>query len=262
MESLYKPVISLHNVTHGFNKKPLFSGITIEIQKGEFIGLIGPNGSGKTTLLSIINGMVKPWGGNIYINGNKLQNMIPKERAASMSFMMQPEHSLPMFSALEVVLTARYPYKRIYMQLTEKDYSIARKMLKYVEMEEFENHDFNTLSAGEKQLVLFARTLAQESNIILLDEPTSNLDITHKEKILSMAKSLLDEGKTVIAAIHDLNAAAKYASRLALLSKGKLSTIGTPDEVLTEQVLSYAYDGKFSRFTNPVTGKPNICYIP
>jgi iron complex transport system ATP-binding protein len=236
--------------------------ISLEIGPGECVGLIGPNGSGKTTLLRVFNGIIPATTGEVLLKGKPLTAYPPKRRAQEIAFMMQHEWEAITFPVLDVLLTGRYPYKRSLEAETDSDEDRAREALAFVGLSGYEERDFTTLSAGEKQLVLFARTLVQETDIVLLDEPTSNLDIKHQEQIFSRVQDLADQGKTLVIAVHNLNEASRYCSRLVLLDHGRVAGDGEPDTIMASGLIGRVYDVSTVTQPDPLSGSPQVHILP
>lgn len=250
-------VLSVGNLNFSINGIEILKNVSFRISKGEFTGLIGPNGAGKTTLLKCLNGLNKPEG-RVDIMGKSLNSIGDRKIAREIALMHQNTTIGFAFPALEVVLMGRYPYLRRMQWESGEDYKIARKNMEFTNTLEFENQVIDHVSGGERQRVLFAKTLTQTTDIILLDEPTANLDITHQEQIFRYSKELCSEGKTVIAAVHDLKIASRYCTRLILMSKGEIVADGIPEEVLTTDNLSKVYGVNALVYRNRLTGLLDI----
>jgi len=236
------------------NGLEILKGINLTVNKGEFVGLIGPNGAGKTTLLKCINGINKAEG-TILIDGTPLNQLKEKEIARNVALMHQDTSISFPFPALDVVLMGRYPHLKRMQRESANDYKIARKHMEYTDTLKFEKKPVTQISGGERQRVIFARVLTQETEIILLDEPAASLDISHQEQIFKYCCELIDAGKTVIAAVHDLKIAARYCSKLVLIQGGKIIAQGIPEEVLTSQNMSKAYGVNAIVYRDKVTGQ-------
>lgn len=254
-------LLSIRNLACTLGGRRVIQSLDLDVQMGEFIGLIGPNGSGKTTLLKLIDGLLTPDGGDILLDGKSIKELKTRDIAKMVAFMSQDPGPGFSLSVLDVLLFGRYSYLGLFQRETSSDLEKARRMLSYVGLAGFEERMFNELSGGERQLVLFAQILVQESAILLLDEPTSNLDIKHQERIFSMALELAGENRVVIGAIHNLNEAARYCSRLVLLDRGKIAVQGAPEEVLRPEVLESVYGVKTKSGVNPMTGSYQVSVI-
>ena len=255
-------ILRVKNLTYEINGKKIVDGINFSVDRGEFVGLIGPNGAGKTTLMKVIDNLLKSTSGNVMLNRALIRSLHPKAIARSISYMPQDSDIGFGFPVLDVVLFGRFPYQRRLRRETQEDLEIARRMLAYVGLEGFEERLVGALSAGEKQLVFFAKILVQETDLLLLDEPTSNLDIKHQDQIFSMASELTREKRAVVAAVHNLNVAAKYCSRLILLKQGKLIADGPPSKVLQSSILDPVYEVRTATSVNTSTGSLTVSVIP
>ncbi|MDI6813259.1 MAG: ABC transporter ATP-binding protein [Desulfitobacteriaceae bacterium] len=254
------PRLKTEKLTLAFQGKPVLKGIDLTVRAGEFLGLIGPNGAGKTTLLKCLNG-IYPSQGKIWLQGVDLKNLTEKEIAVRIGVMHQNVQVTFPFPAGEVVLMGRYPHLKRLQRESGQDYRIARESMEYTDTLQFAQRPISELSGGERQRVLFAKVLAQEPEIILLDEPTASLDIRHQEQIFQYAGVLAAQGKTVIAAVHDLKIAARYCTRLVLLKDGEILADGVPEGVLTSENVSEAYGVRALVYRNAMTGLMDV-YLP
>ncbi len=245
--------IEIKNLYFSINQKEILKDISLNVEKGDFLGVIGPNGSGKTTLLKCINGIYKS-DGDITIQEFDKKELNAKKMAREISLMHQNTTISFPFSAIDIVLMGRYPHIKKFANEGKKDYKIAEKYMEFTDTTKFQKDPITQISGGERQRVLFAKVLTQETDILMLDEPTANLDITHQEQIFKYAKELCDGGKTVIAAVHDLKIAARYCSKLVLLNEGRIISKGTPKDVLTSENLSKAYGVNALVYKNRITG--------
>ena len=252
--------ICLENLSFALGGKEILSEISLEIKKGDFVGLIGPNGAGKTTLLKSINGLRKAQG-KIFLLGKNTKGMKEKVLAKQIALMKQDlELNFP-FTAREVVLMGRYPHLDWTKQESRRDREITEKFMEYTGTLPLAEKRITQVSGGERQRVMFAKVLTQETPIILLDEPTSNLDLAYQEQLFSYGQEFCRQGGTIVAAIHDLKVAAKYCQKLVLLKKGKIIAQGSPAEVLTSQNLQEAYGVAALVYCNQITGEYDI-YLP
>jgi iron complex transport system ATP-binding protein len=248
-----KELLQVDRFNFKINDIQILKDVSFYARKGEFIALIGPNGAGKTTLLKCINGINKG-SGSIKINGRKLSSMTKKEVAAKVAMLHQDTTVAFPFSAIDIVMTGRYHMLGRLKPETERDYKAVRRYMEYTDTLRFENRLINTLSGGERQRVLFTKVLAQETELILLDEPSASLDIAHEEQIFKYCEQLCNKGKTVIAAVHDLKTAVRFCSRLILMKDGRIIADGVPDEVITKKNLSEAYGVNALVYKNRITG--------
>lgn len=217
------------------------NGIDLKIERGEFVGILGPNGAGKSTLLRILGGLASPGTGTVHFEGGPLNNLSPKERARKIALVPQWTVVAFPFSVFELVLMGRHPHLGHLALESQKDLEITTQALEKTDSIQFRERSFNTLSGGEMQRVVVARAIAQESPTLLLDEPSSALDIQQQHRIYGILQSLNRAGHTVIVTTHDLNLAAQYCKRIVLLQKGKVSADGTPAAVLNESRIESIY---------------------
>lgn len=253
---MMKPTVNaivIKDLNFSINHTEILRNINLTVDKGEFIGLIGPNGAGKTSLLKCINRINKA-SGNIALQNKDLKSMKDKEVAREVSLMHQASHLTSPFPAIDVVLMGRYPHLKRMEGESKQDFEIARRNMAYTDTLKFERIPITEMSGGERQRVLFAKVLTQSTELVLLDEPTASLDITHQEQIFKYSKELCENGKTVIAAVHDLKIASRYCSKLVLMKDGEILSKGTPDEVLTRENLSLAYGVNALVYRNKITG--------
>ena len=240
-------------------KKEILKGIDFTLKDKEFVGIIGPNGSGKSTFLKCVYRVQNPSAGEIYLNGQKLDEMSYRESALQLAVVAQHNFYSFDFDVMNVVLMGRSPHKKILERDNLKDYQIARQALKIVGMEAYEKRSFATLSGGEQQRVILARALTQQTECLILDEPTNHLDIKYQLQIMDIVKGL---NATVVAAIHDLNIAAMYCDRIVAIKDGQVVAVGTPRELLTEQFIYDMYEVKSRVHFDEGTQQLNIIYLP
>lgn len=255
-------LIDTHQICYSVADKRIIDRISISVKRGEFVGLVGPNGAGKTTLLRLMIGVIPPTGGEILLDDRRLQDIRLRERARRVSYLSQETTTVFPYPVLDILLMGRYPFLGRFRRESESDVEKARRALDYVGLRGFEERYFNELSGGERQLVLFAKILVQEAELLLLDEPTSNLDIKHQDQFFSMAFELTREKKAVVAAVHNLNIASQYCSRLILLHRGRVATEGKPEEVLRSDWLDPVYETKTVVTRNTSTGAVVVNVAP
>jgi iron complex transport system ATP-binding protein len=251
---LTEDLIETRAVSFAAVEQRIIDGISISVKRGEFVGVIGPNGAGKTTLLRLMIGVLPPTEGEILLEGRRLQEIRFRERARRVSYLGQETTTVFPYPVLDILLMGRYPFLGRFRRESESDLEKVRRALAYVGLNGFEERYFNELSGGERQLVLFAKILVQETDLLLLDEPTSNLDIKHQDQFFSMASELSREKKAVVAAVHNLNIASQYCTRLILLHRGRVAAEGKPEEVLRSERLDPVYDTKTLVTRNVSTG--------
>lgn len=250
-------IIEIQNLNFEINDNKILKNVSLSVKSGEFVGLIGPNGAGKTTLLKCINGINKA-DGKIKIKSKPITEYSDKKLATAVSLMHQNTTISFPFPAIDIVLMGRYPYLKRLQRESKEDLRVAKKNMDYTDTSKLENCPITEMSGGERQRVLFAKTLTQETDIILLDEPTASLDITYQEQIFKYSKEHSTQGVTIIAAIHDLKIAARYCTRLILMNEGEIVADGSPEEVLTSKNLSHVYGINALVYRNRITGLLDI----
>ena len=255
------PTISAQGLSYQVEAQTLLDSVDLHADSGQLVGLIGPNGAGKSTLLRAISGILRQQEGTVYLDGTDLQSISSKEVAARLALVPQIAPYTHGFTALELVLMGRYPHLGRFQIEGAEDDHIARDSMRLTEIEQFADRTLDTLSGGERQRVFVSRALAQQPRVLLLDEPTSNLDIFHQIKVLDLVRQLVDDGLTAVAAIHDLNMAARYCDRLVLLSEGRVLADGPPESVLCPEVIESAFGVKSAVYRDPVTGALAISLI-
>ncbi|HML45243.1 MAG TPA: ABC transporter ATP-binding protein [Clostridia bacterium] len=219
--------------------KQIIEGVEVDVGRKEFVGLIGPNGSGKSTLLKCVYRVLQPSCGAVLLDGQELRRLRVRESAKRVAVVSQHNYYNFDFAVREVVLMGRAPHKRAMERDTAEDFHIVEEALRTVEMEDFADRAFSTLSGGEQQRVILARALAQQTPCLLLDEPTNHLDLKYQLQLMDIVKGLR---VTVLSAIHDLNIAAMYCDRLYVLKEGRILASGTPEEILTEALIWEVYE--------------------
>ncbi len=237
-------MVELERVGYRIGQKWLVRDIDLTIEAGQFWIFIGPNGAGKSTLLRLISGELSPTTGRIRFFGESIGEYAPQELARKRAYLQQKRDVNFPFRALEIVLLGRYPHLNGAKE-TSADLAIARQAMKQMEAEMFSERLYPTLSGGEASRIDLARILAQEPGLFLLDEPTNHLDPRHQVQMLRLCRSIAQSGKTVIAAIHDLNLASMYAEQVLMLRDGNRVAVGTPTLIFTPQQLEAVYDLPF-----------------
>ncbi|MFW5748800.1 MAG: heme ABC transporter ATP-binding protein [Chloroflexota bacterium] len=253
-------------ITVNVGQKTLVDDVSLTVESGEIVAIIGPNGAGKSTLLKALSGDIRPDHGDVRMGGRPLSQWKLRDRARVRGILAQNVNLLFAFTALEVVLMGRGPHLR--GQETHYDYAIARDALATVEVLHLEDRVFTTLSGGERQRVQLARVLAQiwepvrdATRYLLMDEPTNNLDLAHQHRALRVARRFADEGVAVLVILHDLNLAAQYADRIAIMRGGRMLTEGVPNEVLTAPNIQAAFDVPVAVTRHPFLDRPLIVPI-
>jgi len=251
--------LEIESLYFEYDERMVLSDISFSISKGDFVSIIGPNGSGKSTLLKNLASILKPIKGNIKLEGKKIDEYRAKELARKMALVPQDTNVTYDFSVFDIVLMGRNPYLNRLEKEKQIDFQIVKDSLKLTNTLHLRDRNINEISGGERQRVIIARALAQEPEIILLDEPTSHLDINHQIEILSLLKKLNKEKKMMILlVIHDINLAARFSNKMILLNEGRVLSIGEPEAVITNQNMERAYNVNMLISHNPHTNSPYI----
>jgi iron complex transport system ATP-binding protein len=257
-----EPVLSLQNIGFCYGQQPALTGIDLRLKDGEILGIIGPNGSGKSTLLKIMGGLLAPTDGDIRLHGRPLRALHRPELAREIAMVAQENYFRFAFTALEVVLMGRYPHLKRLQFEGRKDIDAAMHALDATQAADLADRPIHELSGGERQRVLIARALAQEPRIMLLDEPTSFLDLKFKREIFRLIAALSrDTGLTVALVSHDIDLTAMYCSRLVMLKQGGIYTAGMPHDVVTADHIGAVYECPVLVDINPATGRPRTSIV-
>jgi iron complex transport system ATP-binding protein len=255
-------ILQVRDIGFRYSNQWVLKKISFEAGKGEIIGIIGPNGSGKTTLLKVIDGILFPQEGDVLIQGASIRHIKRNVLAQLVAVVPQETYMIFPFRVAEVVLMGRYPHLGRLVFESKHDYHIAKNAMEKTDILSFADRKVHQLSGGERQRVWIARALAQEPQIMLLDESTAFLDIRHQVALFDLIKSVnKKEGLTVIVVTHDINLAVQYADRIILLSEGAIHCLGSSDEVITEQHIKEVYETNVKVDKNPVTGKPRVTLL-
>lgn len=268
-------MLELSRVTAGYSRQSPFRtdaatslaadvlhDVSLSVAPGELVGLLGPNGSGKTTLLLVLSGVLPPRSGTVTLDGSPLRRLRPRERARRIAAVPQrPEH-LPDLDALSLTLMGRYPHTTLLGGYGPEDHAAAHAALHDTGCAHLAMRPARTLSGGELQRVFLARALAQGADTLLLDEITAGLDMARALDILDLLHARRASGTRIVAAVHDLNLAALYCTRLVFLKRGRVVQDGPVDRIFTAETLSDVYETPVVVQSHPVTGTPQACYLP
>lgn len=257
----------LDHVSVGYHNTPLIHDICLDIQKGEIVTLIGPNGSGKSTILKSITRQLRMIGGAVYLDGRELREHSHKELSTRMSVMLTERIKPELMTCRDIVAAGRYPYTGRLGVLSPEDEKIVNESMSAVHVLELGSQNFDAISDGQRQRVLLARALCQEPDVLVLDEPTSFLDIRHKLELLSTLRSLAKEKQiTVIMSLHEIDLAEKISDKVLCIKGETISHYGTPDEIFREDLIQELYEidnGSFDPLFGSIelprpTGKPEF----
>ncbi len=254
--------IDVANVGISFGDVEVVSDVSFAVEPGELVGLVGPNGAGKTSLLRVLSGTLEPTDGTVTVDGTDVHDL--SSRAASRLVAVVPQDTAVSFSfdVRTVVEMGRYPHRSRFSPPNTSDRELVDRALERTRTARFADRPIDDVSGGERQRVVLARAIAQDTPILLLDEPTASLDVNHAIETLDLVRELVDDGRTAVAAIHDLTLAARYCDRLVVVANGSVVADGEPDEVLTSETLASAFDVSATVTPNPVTGTPTVTALP
>lgn len=243
-------MVEIRNLTAGYGSTPVLSGIDLEFRPGEVLTILGPNGCGKSTLLRTVAGLNPILEGQVLIDGADLRTMKQQQAAKKVSYLAQ-NRAVPGITAERMVLHGRFPYLTYPRRYGKKDFEIVHEALRAVDAQDLANLRMDTLSGGQRQRIYIAMTLAQCTDTILLDEPTTFLDIHHRLELMKLARSLADKGKAVVTVLHDLPLSMKLSDRLAVISNGTLQALGTPGEILAGGVIDRVFSIRMREMDTP-----------
>jgi iron complex transport system ATP-binding protein len=256
-------LLHINHLRGGYHKQDIIRDITLEISKGDFLGVIGPNGSGKTTLLRLMSRALKPSAGKIMLSGEDISSLDLKRFCCQVAFVSQDALINFSFSVFEIVLMGRIPHLKRLQAESKKDLMSAEQALIMTDTLHLKDKMINELSSGERQRVLIARALAQEPVLLFLDEPTAHLDIGHQIQILDLLRRLNRQNNlTIVMVLHDLNLAAEFCDRIVLMDEGKVFDEGSPEQVLTYQNIEKVYKTIVVVNKNPISLKPYVLLVP
>jgi len=249
-----KDSIHTENLAAGYGSEEIIRSVSCSFAKGTFTGIIGPNGSGKTTLLRAFSRVI-PSSGILELDGRSVSNYTPAELGTALGFVPQDEERPFAYTVMQVVMMSRYTRTSRFASLSPEDYARCHRALDETSIGHLEDRSILALSGGEWQRVLIARVLAQDTQVILLDEPTSHLDLAHQTVILSLMRSLAGTGRAIVGVFHDLNLASLYCDRLLMIRDGQIVADGAPAEVLTPERIKEIYGADVVTACHPATGR-------
>lgn len=241
----------------GYPDKVVIPALNVEIPEGKITTIIGPNGCGKSTLLKTLARIIPARGGTILLEGKKISQMPTRQIAAEMALLPQAPGTPAGLSVEELVSYGRYPHQKGFGRLSAKDHELIDKALKMTHMEDLRDRSVDTLSGGQRQRAWIAMALAQDTPVILLDEPTTYLDMAHQLEIMELLEKLnKEEGKTIALVIHDLNLAARFSDKMIAMKNGRIIKEGSAEEVMTESVMNDVFDLECLIMNDPWNGSP------
>ncbi len=252
------PAIGVFSVSWSYGDRQVLSGLDLAVQPGTLTALAGANGAGKSTLFRLIAGVLRPPSGRVQVAGTDVASLSHRDRSRLVAVVPQ-DPELPGGSvALEVVLMGRNPHLGFLAWEGPDDVEAALNAMRRTESQEFADRPVNQLSGGERQRVAIAMALAQDTPVLLLDEPTANLDLAYQPAIMKLLRGLAASGQTVIIAVHDLTLAAQFCDSMALMWDGRVQAVGDPEHVLTPENIKRAYGADVTVIKNPRTGRPVV----
>jgi iron complex transport system ATP-binding protein len=259
--TLVSPLM-IEDVYFSYGPARVVNGVCLEVLSGEMLGIVGPNGSGKTTFLDLVTGILKPLSGHIQVGGLSLGLLSPKERAKRVAMVPQNPVVPQGFTALQVVLMGRNPHLGLLEWESSHDLEVAQRVMELTDTWKLAQRMVASLSGGERQRVFIARSLAQETPILLLDEPTAHLDIGYQSIILDLVHKIrLEMGVTVLVAMHDLSLAGQYCGRIAVLHQGVIHALGCPKEVINAEMVWEVFGSRIVVIQHPVHNTPVVLPI-
>jgi iron complex transport system ATP-binding protein len=252
-------MLSIRNVSAGYGSQCVLHEVSLEVGRGQIVGVIGPNGCGKTTLLRVASGALPPMSGQVHVAGEDIRRTTGRRLAKVMACLLQ-DFSLDLpFIIRDVVLMGRWPYLHRLGWETHEDRRIAQQAMELADVSHLADRSIVQCSGGERQRTFSAMCLAQQPQVLLLDEPTTHLDIAHQLSLLDLIRALNRQtGMTVLAVFHDLNLASEYCDGLVLLKRGRVDIQGAPQAVLTAERIRRVYGINVVVVQNPVSSKPHI----
>ncbi len=249
--------MKISKLTKTYDQKPVVDGVSFEVPKGCVLSLIGPNGAGKSTVLNMISRLIARDTGEIDFKGKDISQWKSKELAKKMAILTQSNNIQMKLTVKELVAFGRFPYSGNH--LNKEDHEMIERAIAYMELEEFQDRFIDELSGGQRQRALIAMVIAQDTEYILFDEPTNNLDIYHATNLMKIVRRLCDElGKTIVLVLHEINYAAFYSDYICAFTDGKIAKFGTVEEVMNKETLSSIYHVDFEIME--IEGKPLSIY--
>ena len=251
--------LAITDLSFGYNGKATIKDVFLEVERGEVVSLVGPNGAGKSTLIKCIDRILRPQRGTVLVDGKAASLMGSKDFSRMMGYVPQSTKEIFPYTVFDIVLMGRRPH--IGWRVTGGDVKVVAKTLKFMGIEQFASRYFDELSGGEKQKIAMARAIVQEPEILLLDEPTSNLDIKHQLEVMRTVRLLVEKGGiSAIMAMHDLNLASRFSDKIVMLKDGRVFEMGRPESVLIPENIEKVY-GVRAEVIKDSTGRPYVMPI-
>ena len=252
-------MITANGLRFAYGDRPVLQDLGLSVGQGEIVGVVGPNGAGKTTLMRILSGVLRPTEGEIVVCGRDLATTRHAERARLVSVVPQNPYLPPGYRVLDLVLMGRNPHLKMFEWEGGRHVEVVEEAMRLTDVWDLADRPLSSLSGGERQRAVLAMALAQASPVMLLDEPTTNLDLAHQIGIMDLVRTLLsDRLDSVVVAMHDLTLAAQYCDRLLMLSEGRAYAEGPPENVLTEENIHAVYGASVFVVAHPQAGTPVV----
>jgi iron complex transport system ATP-binding protein len=259
---LSEAVLKICDVAYSYDSSQWrLGGVSLDVFGGDVIGIVGPNGSGKSTLVKIASGILQPTSGKVELAGEDIKTLPRRKIAAKLGYLPQDISSVFNYRVEEVVAMGRYTHLAGLGFMSGRDYEQINRCMELTETGQYRKRHLNQLSGGERQRVMLASVLAQEPEVLVLDEPTTGLDMHHQVGFFSLLKQLADKGMAVVVVTHDLNLAAMFCNKVMLLKGGEFVKLGSVEDVICSQVLGDIYPDNIYIGTHPVNGKPMVLPI-
>ena len=252
------PLLAASGVSVELGGAPILRGVDVAVRRGEVVGLVGPNGAGKSTLLRVVTGLLRPSAGAVAVAGEPLDALSRRELARRVAVVQQLPEAPATMRVRDLVLLGRHPHVGLLARETRRDEAIASEAMRRAGCDRFADRDLGSLSGGERRRAFIARALAQEAPLLLLDEPTSNLDAHAQVEILELVAELAADGAGVLLVVHDLTLAAAYCDRVVLLAAGEVVAEGPPSEVVTPERVRRVYGAGVTVMPHPASGAPVV----
>ncbi|MCL0099617.1 ABC transporter ATP-binding protein [Dehalococcoidia bacterium] len=252
-------MLEVTDIRFSYSGRPVLNGLSFAVATGELLGVVGPNGSGKTTLLKLVTGVLSPDAGAVTLNGVGIIDLRSRERARQIAVVPQDPQLPEGFSVLDLILMGRNPYLGLFQWESKFDLQVANSAMEYASVTHLAGRKLDELSGGERQRVVVAMALAQQAPVLVLDEPISNLDMSHSLGIMNVIRCVQGERKGVsVVAMHDLTLASMFCDRLMMIAGGRCFVIGSPQEVVTADNIRQIYGASVVILEHPKTGTPVV----